>query len=31
MKSITQLNLKDHEKKALQELKDKLTERFPEE
>jgi len=31
MKSITQLNLKGHEKKALQKLKEMLTERFPEE
>lgn len=30
MKIMTQLNLKGHEKKALQELKEGLTERFPE-
>ncbi len=30
MKSITQLNLKEHEKKALQELKEKLSESLPE-
>ncbi len=30
MKSITQLNLKENEKKALQELKEKLSESLPE-
>jgi predicted nucleotidyltransferase len=30
MKSITQLNLKENEKKALQELTEKLSERLPE-
>lgn len=30
MKIMTQLNLKGHEKKALQELKEGLTEKFPE-
>lgn len=30
MKSITQLNLKENEKKALQELKKKLSESLPE-
>ena len=30
MKTTTQLNLKGHEKRALQELKEGLTDRFPE-